>query len=86
MRQPVGLMQTLNASLSRRVTLTETLNVKMFDEIDTTTLSLCERYDDPSGRPMLRNPTLGLKLGQPAALGTKSASRDIFFHIPISHV
>jgi len=63
MWQLVELMQTLNTSQSRRVTLTEALNGQMFNEIDTTTLSVCESYNDPSGRPMLRNPTLGLKPG-----------------------
>ena len=35
----------------------------MFDNIVIATRSMCGIYDDSSGRPLFRNPSLGLKLG-----------------------
>ena len=63
MRQLARLMDKVNSDRAQRVHLSECLSGRMFDCVVLATLSLCGSFDDPSGRPLFHNPSLGLKLG-----------------------
>jgi len=63
MRLLARLLQKVNAERQERITLSQCLTVSNFDNIVKATRSLCEVFDDPSGRPLFRIPSLGLKLG-----------------------
>jgi hypothetical protein len=60
-------VNTVNRSLSNdnaeHVDLLECISGRYFDLVVQATRQFCGYYDDPSGRPMFTNPSLGLKLG-----------------------
>ena len=77
LRQLARLMAKVNAKQApSRVSLMESLTVKMFHDVVCATQSLCESFDDPSGRPLMKNPSIGLKLGQPGVM-RRSQKRDV---------
>jgi predicted transcriptional regulator len=69
MRQLARLVQEVNSQLAQKknnaphLELFDCLKGEKFNLIAEATRNLCGYYDDPSGRPMFRNPSLGLKLG-----------------------
>ena len=68
MRQLGRLLIAVNSERDvEPLTLNECLTGKVFDDVVNATEKLCQSYDDPTGRPLFRNPSLGLKVGHSLA-------------------
>jgi hypothetical protein len=68
MRQLGRLVQSVNFNnVAEHISLNDCLSGENFDKVVEATQSLCGFFDDPAGRPMMKNPSLGLKLGHSLA-------------------
>ena len=71
MRQLARLLREVNRMRPKEILedldLDGCLSGNSFDLVMSATRSLCGCHDDPSGRPLFHNPSLGLKLGHSLA-------------------
>jgi len=63
MRQLGRLLIEVNSKRDAPVTLNDCIAGNSFDDLVDATVRVCQPYEDPSGRPLYRNPTFGLKIG-----------------------
>lgn len=69
MRQLARLLKQVNSGkpAGERLDLDSCISGENFDIVLQSTKVMCGSFDDPTGRPMLQTPSLGLKLGHSLA-------------------